>query len=92
MPRQPPRVERAPAFVQGDRLRTFDVVLANPPFNISDWSGKLLADDIEEIDPGIDETARFMPGEATYPNGCHICEVEIDPETGGRYNIVHFKW
>ncbi len=22
------------------------------------------------------------PGPATYPNGCHVCEVEVDPETG----------
>lgn len=34
----------------------------------------------------------FRPPEATYPNGTHICEVEIDPETGAttivRYGIV----
>jgi len=24
----------------------------------------------------------FVPPKPTYPNGCHICEVEIDPETG----------
>jgi aerobic carbon-monoxide dehydrogenase large subunit len=24
----------------------------------------------------------YQPGEATYPNGTHICEVEIDPQTG----------
>lgn len=28
----------APAFVQGDRLRTFDVVLANPPYSIKKWN------------------------------------------------------
>ena len=38
--------------------------------------------DIDEVRPGIDETARFMPPEATYPNGCHVVEVEIDPDTG----------
>ena len=38
--------------------------------------------DIDEIRPGIDETARFMPPEATYPNGCHIVELELDPDTG----------
>lgn len=26
--------------------------------------------------------AEFKQEEATYPNGCHICEVEIDPDTG----------
>ncbi|MBN9071529.1 MAG: xanthine dehydrogenase family protein molybdopterin-binding subunit [Rhizobiales bacterium] len=34
----------------------------------------------------------FVQDEATYPNGTHVCEVEIDPETGGteivRYTIV----
>jgi aerobic carbon-monoxide dehydrogenase large subunit len=25
----------------------------------------------------------FMPGAATYPNGTHLAEVEIDPDTGG---------
>jgi len=34
----------------------------------------------------------FEPPEATYPNGTHICEVEIDPETGStrivRYCVV----
>ena len=34
----------------------------------------------------------FVQDEATYPNGTHICEVEIDPETGStqilRYTIV----
>ena len=34
----------------------------------------------------------YKPPDATYPNGTHICEVEIDPETGAtdivRYNVV----
>jgi carbon-monoxide dehydrogenase large subunit len=32
------------------------------------------------------------PEHYTYPNGCHICEVEVDPDTGGaaivRYTVV----
>jgi len=28
----------APAMVQGDKLRTFDVVLANPPYSIKKWN------------------------------------------------------
>ncbi|WP_420393519.1 xanthine dehydrogenase family protein molybdopterin-binding subunit [Acuticoccus sp.] len=24
----------------------------------------------------------FKPEEATFPNGCHVCEVEVDPDTG----------
>ncbi len=31
---------------------------------------------------GLQAQAIVTPGEATFPNGCHICEVEIDPDTG----------
>jgi aerobic carbon-monoxide dehydrogenase large subunit len=30
----------------------------------------------------LSEAAEFLPGAVTFPNGCHICEVEVDPETG----------
>ncbi len=31
---------------------------------------------------GLNGAAIIAPERATFPNGCHICEVEIDPETG----------
>ena len=37
---------------------------------------------IDEIEPGLDETAFYDPKNFTFPGGCHVCEVEIDPETG----------
>ncbi|MCH7711971.1 MAG: molybdopterin-dependent oxidoreductase, partial [Proteobacteria bacterium] len=37
---------------------------------------------LEELEPGLDEKAFYDPGNFTFPAGCHICEVEIDPETG----------
>jgi carbon-monoxide dehydrogenase large subunit len=37
---------------------------------------------IEELEPGLDETAFYDPKNFTFPGGCHVCEVEIDPETG----------
>ena len=37
---------------------------------------------ITEIEPGLDETAFYDPANFTFPGGCHVCEVEIDPETG----------
>lgn len=30
----------------------------------------------------LDAYEQFTAPEQTYPNGCHICEVEIDPDTG----------
>jgi carbon-monoxide dehydrogenase large subunit len=34
------------------------------------------------VEPGFFENGTFSPAAITYPNGCHVCEVEIDPETG----------
>jgi carbon-monoxide dehydrogenase large subunit len=31
---------------------------------------------------GLTAKAVFQPPAVTFPNGCHICEVEVDPETG----------
>jgi carbon-monoxide dehydrogenase large subunit len=37
---------------------------------------------IEELEPGLEESAFYDPANFTFPGGCHICELEIDPETG----------
>ncbi len=34
------------------------------------------------LEPGLYETGTFAPSQDTWPNGCHVCEVEVDPETG----------
>ncbi|HKW94703.1 MAG TPA: xanthine dehydrogenase family protein molybdopterin-binding subunit [Methylomirabilota bacterium] len=34
------------------------------------------------LEPGLYETGTFAPKQATWPNGCHVCEVEVDPDTG----------
>ncbi|HEY3920474.1 MAG TPA: xanthine dehydrogenase family protein molybdopterin-binding subunit, partial [Stellaceae bacterium] len=34
------------------------------------------------MEPGLYETGTFSPPQDTFPNGCHLCEVEVDPETG----------
>jgi carbon-monoxide dehydrogenase large subunit len=36
----------------------------------------------DKIEPGLKETAFYDPVNFTFPAGCHICEVEVDPETG----------
>jgi aerobic carbon-monoxide dehydrogenase large subunit len=35
-----------------------------------------------ELEPGLKEGAFYDPTNFTFPAGCHICELEIDPETG----------
>ena len=38
--------------------------------------------DGNQIEPGLKESAFWEPTNFTFPAGVHICEVEIDPETG----------
>jgi carbon-monoxide dehydrogenase large subunit len=44
------------------------------------------------LEGGLYETGTFSPDDNTYPNGCHVCEVEIDPDTGAleivRYVVI----
>ncbi len=37
---------------------------------------------LEELEPGLEETAFYDPKNFTFPAGTHICEVEVDPDTG----------
>ena len=45
-----------------------------------------------EIEPGFFETGTWRGDVFNFPNGCHACELEIDPETGAvrleRYTVV----
>jgi carbon-monoxide dehydrogenase large subunit len=35
-----------------------------------------------DLEGGLDAVAKFTSPQMSFPNGCHVCEVEIDPETG----------
>lgn len=41
------------------------------------------------MEPGLKEGAFYDPSNFTFPAGCYICEVEVDPETG-KTHIVQF--
>jgi carbon-monoxide dehydrogenase large subunit len=45
---------------------------------------------LDKLEPGLDETAFYDPTNFTFPAGTHICEVEIDPETGV-VQVVNFS-
>jgi aerobic carbon-monoxide dehydrogenase large subunit len=44
------------------------------------------------MEPGLFATAVYKAGKQNFPNGCHVCEIEIDKETGVveivRYSVV----
>jgi carbon-monoxide dehydrogenase large subunit len=37
---------------------------------------------LESLEPGLDETAYYDPANFAFSNGVHVCEVEVDPDTG----------
>lgn len=66
-----------PAFTDNDRLRTFDVVLANPPYSIKQWSR-----DAWSTDPwGRNFLGTPPQGRADYAFFQHILK-SLDPKTG----------
>jgi aerobic carbon-monoxide dehydrogenase large subunit len=71
-----------------------DITFANGAFSVVGTDRALPLKDVARaafqpaslpkgVEPGFFETATFSPSSDTWPNGCHVCEVEIDPETGG---------
>jgi aerobic carbon-monoxide dehydrogenase large subunit len=71
-----------------------DITFANGAFSVVGTDRALPLKDVARaafqpaslpkgVEPGFFETGTFSPSSDTWPNGCHVCEVEIDPETGG---------
>jgi aerobic carbon-monoxide dehydrogenase large subunit len=64
-----------------------DIEYRDGEFRIAGTDRKLSLFDLE-----LSASHTHAPADYTYPNGCHICELEVDPDTGGvaiqRYTIV----
>lgn len=95
------KVVKAATAVAADLLETaeVDVEFAEGRFTIvgTDRSVSLKEVAAKAADGGtggiaFSEMARWTPPASTFPNGCHIAEVEIDPATGIvevlRYSVV----
>jgi len=74
----------------------FDIEYVNGSFRIvgSDRQISLadvaaIAEQRAENAAGLSAAGEFIPPHATFPNGCHVCEVEIDPETG-RTEVIRY--
>ena len=67
----------SPAFTEGDRLRRFDVVLANPPYSIKAWGREAWSSDPW----GRNKYGTPPQGRADYAFWQHIL-ASLDPKTG----------
>jgi aerobic carbon-monoxide dehydrogenase large subunit len=71
-----------------------DVTLSDGKFTVSGTDKSVAWGDValnayiahkfagQELEPGLKEGAFYDPINFTFPAGCHICEVEVDPQTG----------
>src|SRR5205085_4816765 len=71
-----------------------DIVFADGKFTVSGTDKSVAWADValnayiahkfagQELEPGLKEGAFYDPTNFTFPAGCHVCEVEVDPETG----------
>ena len=70
-----------------------DIVFADGNFFVAGTDRRLALADVartaferlalpRDIEPGLSAQTIASPAAANFPNGCHVCEVEIDPETG----------
>jgi len=76
-------LEAAPEDIEFSAGR-FSIAGTDRWISIMDMAARLRAG---ETPPGdgpktLDVDHVAAAGPATYPNGCHVCEVEVDPETG----------
>jgi aerobic carbon-monoxide dehydrogenase large subunit len=61
----------------------FQVRGTNRTMPILEVAERLRGKDVPEaLAGGLDNVAKFTSPQMSFPNGCHVCEVEIDPETG----------
>lgn len=96
-----PAIEEAASRL-GERMRTeaarqLNAEPAGVRFDgdgyVSDGGARITLSELaaRQAEP-MTEEARFAPEAPTYPNGSHVCEVEIDPETGTtevvRYTVI----
>ena len=72
---------------------TADITFEDGAFRVAGTDRSVgLAEVAASQDAGLAGQSVFTPSKVTFPNGCHVCEVEIDPETGSvevcRYTVV----
>ena len=70
-----------------------DVEFAGGTFSVSGTDLKIpildlarrartMSDLPDDLERGLDVVSEFVSPQMSFPNGCHVCEVEIDPLTG----------
>lgn len=80
------------AFDVVEGIGKFRVANTDRAITVGELAVTLKREKIPGFENGLDSDATFHGEASTFPNGCHICEVEVDPETGrveiARYSVL----
>jgi carbon-monoxide dehydrogenase large subunit len=68
------------AIVEG--VGTFAVAGTGQAISVGELAVTLRREKLPGFEDGLDSAADYNGKASTFPNGCHVCEVEVDPETG----------
>jgi len=70
------------AFDIVEGIGRFRVTGEERSMTVGELAVTLRREKLPGFETGLDSEATFKGPASTFPNGCHICEVEIDPDTG----------
>jgi carbon-monoxide dehydrogenase large subunit len=60
----------------------FRVAGGGGEIGVAELAVTLKREKLPGFEDGLDADAMFQGSASTFPNGCHVCEVEVDPDTG----------
>ena len=69
-------------FEIAEHVGRFRVEGSSRTITVPELALTLKRETIAGFEDGLDSDGHYHGAAPTFPNGCHICEVEIDPETG----------
>ncbi len=79
--------EVAFAIVEG--IGRFSVAESSRSMTVGELAVTLKREQLPGFEAGLDSGGTYQGQASTFPNGCHICEVEVDSETG-KVDVVSY--
>jgi carbon-monoxide dehydrogenase large subunit len=70
------------SFVIAEGVGSFRVERSERAITVAELALTLRRERIPGFEDGLDSAGEYRGTAPTFPNGCHICEVEVDEETG----------
>jgi carbon-monoxide dehydrogenase large subunit len=67
----------------------FRVADSGQSMTVGELAVTLKRENLPGFEGGLDSDGTYQGAASTFPNGCHICEVEVDPDTG-KVDVVSY--